>query len=51
MVDKNGNKIEVKKDCIFFRNKQKSEGSCLALRALYCTKENCKFYKTKDNSK
>lgn len=40
MCDK---KFEIKTDCFAFR----SNHTCNALNALYCAKENCKFYKTK----
>lgn len=31
-------------DCIFYKNR-----SCKALRKLFCSKEKCNFYKTKQN--
>ena len=35
-------------DCAFYDKKNKS---CVALNKLYCKKENCNFYKTKDEYK
>lgn len=37
-----------KKDCFAYREKQEYEGCCI-LNKLYCKKENCKFYKNKNN--
>ena len=37
----------VKKDC-FAYNEKLVNRSCTALRELYCAKEECKFYKTKE---
>lgn len=38
--------FEIKTDCFAF----KSNHTCSALKALYCAKENCKFYKRKEYS-
>jgi hypothetical protein len=35
--------FEVKKDCFAFKN-----GDCIALNDLYCAKEKCSFYKSKE---
>ena len=35
-------KVEIKKDCLFYK-----KDNCIALKALYCRNENCKFYKKK----
>lgn len=39
------NEIEVKKDCFEF---DKTNNCCKALRELYCKRENCVFYKSKE---
>lgn len=36
--------MAVKKDCILYK---KESGVCKGLRALYCRKEECAFYKSK----
>lgn len=38
----------VKEDCFAYK---KSTKRCLALNALYCAKEDCKFYKSINNEK
>ena len=40
--------IEIKKDCQMYSNKKnKCEGDCTALNALYCKYRICQFYKKK----
>lgn len=41
-MGKHSVKPRVKKDCQFYNS---YSNSCSALRGLYCTKEQCKFYK------
>ncbi len=36
---------EIKTDCMFYEHKRKD---CMALKALFCKAENCKFYTTKE---
>lgn len=36
---------EIKTDCMFYEHKRKD---CMALKALFCQAENCKFYTTKE---
>lgn len=39
-------KVGVKKDCFAYRNS--ANGTCTALKMLYCKNEKCNFYKSKN---
>lgn len=39
------NTMEPKKDCFAYSDKLGGRPTCKALNGLYCTVENCKFYK------
>ena len=39
--------MEVKKNCMFYDAAKKD---CKALNALYCLRENCKFFKTSEGA-
>lgn len=41
--------MEIKKDC-FAYDKTENRPTCMALDELYCTKEECKFYKTAEQA-
>lgn len=40
---------QIRKDCFAYQDS--STNGCGILKELYCTKENCKFYKTDRNGK
>ena len=40
---KTNSEFEIKTDCFAFKG-----GQCMALTDLYCTKEKCSFYKSKE---
>lgn len=40
-------KAEIKKDCFAYTKRGNTE-KCAALKELYCKKEVCKFYKSKE---
>lgn len=43
--------IGVKKDCFAYKEKDyagKIQSTCIALKELYCQKEQCKFYKRRE---
>ena len=40
--------FEVKRDCFAYIASKRGIGQCLALHMLYCRKENCNFYKSKE---
>lgn len=41
---------EIKKDCFAYMSDNQYRG-CMCLNELFCRKENCKFYKTKEEAK
>lgn len=43
-------KFKIKKDCILYSDKRNTDkGYCTGLNHLYCEKEECNFYKSKEN--
>lgn len=51
MAETEYGRIEVKKDCMMYRNTLYGKGEdCSGLNELYCRKEKCKFYKKKNKA-
>lgn len=49
--DKNQKKFEANEDCFAYRINGRGKGECDCLDDLYCVRQICKFYKSKEEYK